>query len=1218
MNTYAASKPVRYLRVVAGLVMAAGAGAALSQPSQSPLVSRSSPPPQPNVMVTIDDSGSMLFDFMPEQAFTVNGKSVQLAESIASTAWPQGFPGDPTRTVAANGNTYIYQTGTVTATKGAEGIFQKQFRSPDINSMYYNPDIRYRPWIDANNIPNDMTAGVKGLALWDPRLATTFDIVNKAKYPANGVKWCADSYTGCAKSGSDLDFFPGLVYRLTAGADPTLSASYTRYDINGNNGDAWAPTVKNPNRTDCAGNGCTQAEELQNFANWFTYYRNRQSIVKAALGRTLTNFKDKIRLGWARFHPDNPGALDSTRNVQQAIKAMDATYLKTVLTNLYQLDSFNGTPTRSVMDSIGKFFRDTTGSEDPWLTTPGTAGSGYLACRRSVNMLMSDGYYNDDYSAAGDVDVSSGPNYNASNPNNYSPTQYVPDHPFTDAPNTYSNTLADVAMQYYKNDLRTDIDNKVVPISGDIAYWQHLTQFMVGLGVSGTLDSSAANKQATLKALTSGSQVWPDPGPSANSAQKIDDMWHAALNTGGDFYSVKNVSDLANAMSDAIGRSTGGDSKEAGVALSASTLVAGDLKLVPKYNSTSWNGDLEAYTLSVDANGLVTTTLAWQASTQVPTWSSRVLYTWDPLTTVGSPVSVKFTATDMGTGNLALVGPAKLVDYIRGDTSDEGVGNDYRARSLNSQGSANPLGDFINSPPVYVKSLVDLAYDKLDAGYRDYVNTKNSRTKSLVFLGGNDGILHAFNGDPDPANGGGTELYGYLPQAGLANLDLYASKDYGTQTVPHQYFVDGPVFETDAFLKFGTNAAAWTNVVMGSMGAGGRAFFALKVGTADPTASLGAGTLMWEKSSTDNTDIGYITSGMAAGRLVNGKWKAFVGNGSYSTNGKAVLFVVDLATGSIDQSLTLDSGSGNGLMGVTPLLDASKNVVAVYAGDLKGNLWRVDFNASTGTGTVGFGGMAMFKAMDASNVAQPISMVPMVVPAPSGTTGRIVVFGTGKLLTTTDADTVSQQSLYGVLDGTADGASSSSSFFDPAVNARTALLAKRNQATTTVSGVDYFTVTGTAIDWSTQHGWYFDLPFPTGAVRQRETYPGLLLNNKLAMFQTVVPAPSPGDCDFKKGDGYNYVLMAATGVQQATPAIDTNGDGKVDSSDTPVGAYNSAADGTDAVADGGSTGTLVCPAGYSAKYVTSTTGGRWVCVEPDPRPAGVTERIWRQIINPPK
>ena len=1208
MNLFAEATPVR--RVASPLLLAVLvlSQAALATPSQSPLTARSATPPPPNLMVTLDDSGSMLFDFMPEESYTVNGVSVKLASSVDATrVWPVGFPGDKRRTNRAN---YVAPSSSVVTALGKAGgaaVYEMQFRSPDVNAVYYNPDILYLPWRSASDPTTNMTASTFSGALYDPNLSDTLDLSNITSVKRT---WCR-TYNGCASE--TLSFNPAIVYRLTAGADPTKAASYTQYDLNDSAN--YAAAKSHANRTDCDATGqggkCTRAKERQNFANWFTYYRIRENMTKAALGRTLGEYQDKIRVGWAQFNYTDNGVVTTSARVQRGIKPMTLDVLKQTLKDIYAIQSYSSTPTRLVLDDIGAYFKKTD-KDSPWLTTPGTADSGSLSCRRSANFLLTDGYYNDSYTAAGDQDKNDGPAYTGTeNPDGYTPEKYVAQRPFIDAPNTYSNTLADVVMQYYKNDLQTGIANRVPPVDGDVAYWQHLTQFMVGLGVTGTLDTStAAAKAATLDKLTKGTLYWPDPGPAANSAQKIDDMWHASLSTGGDAYSVKNPTELSDAMADAIGKAAGHDAREAGVALNSSSKVQGSYKFVPKYRAVSWTGDLEAFTL--DENGAVITPAAWIASTPadgLPAWNSRNLLVWNrDITDTRGGQAASFTWATMGSTNQGLIGAGgtTLTDWVRGDNSNEGSGKTYRARA------GKRFGDFVNAPPVYVKDLVDLSYSAIESGYTAYVGQKASRIAGVVFLGGNDGMLHAFNAT------NGNEILGFLPSAGLAKQATVAAKDYGTPSNFHQFIVDGPHIESDAYIATrASSTAAWSNVVVGTMGAGGTGVYALHVPTSTPT-SLTATSVLWERSARDDSDFGYMLGDLSVGKIQGGTasqgWKVFVGNGADSSSGKAVLMVIDLSTGSINK-ITLDAGAGNGAMGVSLQKNAKNEVVAAYVGDLKGNLWRVDFGSATDTASwkIGFSGQPLTKAVDASGNAQPITTGPLAVKFKQGD-GHLVLFGTGKLLTEADADSTAVQSLYTVLDPTAEGASAAdkASPFYGITDLRTKLEVRKVTSTTTNKWGTFYVITGNDVDWINQLGWYFDLP-KSG---QRVIYPVQYIDNDYVFFQTMIPAAKAAECEVTSGSGVNYIFAANSGLPPQTPMVDTNGDGKIDGSDEVVGGYDVTADGTDAL--------IVppdseCKDGFKIVWDFSTDpNGKQIRLPCGTDALKIVDRVWRELVTPPK
>jgi len=248
------------------------------------------------------------------------------------------------------------------------------------------------------------------------------------------------------------------------------------------------------------------------------------------------------------------------------------------------------------------------------------------------------------------------------------------------------------------------------------------------------------------------------------------------------------------------------------------------------------------------------------------------------------------------------------------------------------------------------------------------------------------------------------------------------------------------------------------------------------------------------------------------------------------------------------------------LLGVTLLRDKNKEVVGAYAGDLKGNLWRFDFEGgSVADWKIGFGGTALFQAKF-SSAAQAITVVPQVVTRVAG--GRMVLFGTGRLLTSGDADSTATQSYYGVLDSTGDGQSSVATVspFASIGDARSVLapMTVSTASRSTVNGV-YHDVVGNAVNWSHQKGWYMDLP----VAGQRVIHPSLILANDHVLIQTMVPATAATACSANTGTGYNYVVNALDGQMSSVPVFDTNGDGTVNSADVAAAGYQTASDGRD-------------------------------------------------------
>ena len=207
----------------------------------------------------------------------------------------------------------------------------------------------------------------------------------------------------------------------------------------------------------------------------------------------------------------------------------------------------------------------------------------------------------------------------------------------------------------------------------------------------------------------------------------------------------------------------------------------------------------------------------------------------------------------------------------------------------------------------------------------------------MIYVGANDGMLHAFDATVGQADSG-KELFAFVPPSVYTYL-----KELSSNTYDHRYFVDGPVTEGDAYL------GAWTTVLLGSPGAGAKSVFAVDI--KDPT-TMGAGSVMWEATG---SDIGNVLGEANVALLNNDNWVAIFGNGYNSTGGTAKLMLRNLSTGTEYKTVATDSATGNGLSAPALVYDRLNRVVTAYAGDLQGRLWKFDLSApATPTATLLF------------------------------------------------------------------------------------------------------------------------------------------------------------------------------------------------------------------------------------------------------------------------
>jgi Tfp pilus tip-associated adhesin PilY1 len=342
----------------------------------------------------------------------------------------------------------------------------------------------------------------------------------------------------------------------------------------------------------------------------------------------------------------------------------------------------------------------------------------------------------------------------------------------------------------------------------------------------------------------------------------------------------------------------------------------------------------------------------------------------------------------------------QIVDFLRGDRSNEGPAG-MRMRSAESPGTGGPvLGDIVHSRPHYV----------------------SDSTNPTVFVGANDGMLHAFNATT------GAERWAYVPSMLLSKMSKLA-KPYGGPSNPHDYFVDGRINIGNASVGGVTK-----RILVGSLAAGGRGLYALNIdGSSGLTASSEAevaAKALWEISG--NTaevnnqvpavgnaydNLGYTYGEPLIVKTNTSQDAVVIGNG-YNNNPlgdyQAYLYVIEAGSGQLIAQIQAGSALGsstspNGILNVSAIdTNNDGKLDRVYGGDLKGNLWKFDLSA-------GSAGSWTSSILHTTSPAQPIVMTPGVAAHPDG--GYMVAFGTGTMLDTADEGSTDIFYVYGIWDG---------------------------------------------------------------------------------------------------------------------------------------------------------------------------------------------------------
>jgi len=219
-----------------------------------------------------------------------------------------------------------------------------------------------------------------------------------------------------------------------------------------------------------------------------------------------------------------------------------------------------------------------------------------------------------------------------------------------------------------------------------------------------------------------------------------------------------------------------------------------------------------------------------------------------------------------------------------------------------------------------------------------------------------------------------------------------------------------------------TSQTVGKNYLVSTLGLGGKGLFGLDVST---PSSFAASHVLWEYSGSSDADLGYMLGQPLIAKMNDGSWAVIVSNGYNSSSGKAVLYIFNLATGALIKKIDTAVGSDNGL--ASPgMIDADGNgtVDFIYAGDLKGNVWKFDVSdATVANWKVAFTSQPLFTAKDTSNIPQPIT-APIIV-AKNDLTGdpnigkRFIFFGTGSYFRSADPGDAQVNSWYGLIDDNA-------------------------------------------------------------------------------------------------------------------------------------------------------------------------------------------------------
>ncbi len=964
-----------------------------------------------------------------------------------------------------------------------------------------------------SNCPSGYTSSSVCLVNWaavdNSATLSAFSMDNQG-----GISWSRSATSGYAAAVNDA--IPVSTSALSAGS----GAPNPFVRVNIVSGQTYPKGV---DRTDCAGaSSCSYAEEMTNFANWYVYYKSRLQMMKTSVGIAFSAITANYKVGYVKLSNAGAGAAIDLKPADFAGTARASWY-----TTLYNTTTSGSTPIRTAMDNVGRMF----GNLSPYNYASGQEVVQY-PCQQNFMILTTDGYWNGSSTA----NVSN--NDNVDNPARFCTLA----RGCVDARAQTQPSISDVALHWYNGgsstgtvSLRPALEPDMtkpgsVPAASGENTHLHMNTYTLGLGVDGVMtyepnyDSAPKSGGDFYKLITgattgcpwnsNGAYVWPDPdtGNGASTVQeRVDDLWHAAINGHGKYFSAQDPKDVVSGLSEALSNMQVHVGAAAAAATSTPNITLTDNDIFSDtFTTVKWFGELSDRKID-STDGTVSSTVTWTTSDTLgkkvaASSDTRTIYMYNTSgSNGGTPdefryASMKGPATGwfanqcsalpqcalLSASDKAIVNDGtNLVNWLRGQQQ---YANDtiFRAYSLTPNtpaGASGPLpivlGDIASSKPAYVR---DPRNDFADADYvtfKDkYGNPSSADYRSgAVFTAANDGMLHAFSSST------GQELWAYVPRTTMKKLPALASTLYSTN---HQFTADGSPEVAD--IK--TSGGSWRTVLVAGLNGGGRGYYALDITDTSHPKQLWEFCADASVCPLSDGDLGLSFGNPQFGTLASGRWVVFLTSGYNNVpgsdgvntgNGKGYLYVLDAYTGELLNKVSTnagDVGTPSGLAKIAAISadpGADPRINYIYGGDNQGQMWRFDLSAASGAINVKLLGDAgaskpITTRPDVTMCAVPVSSEVNGVTVTSTTGVRVVLFGTGRLLDVPDTSDTAVQSLYLLKDV---GATIADVRGTTMVKQTLSLLGSS-------SNLNTYQITSNPVDLTQKDGWYFDWALNAG------------------------------------------------------------------------------------------------------------------------------------------
>jgi len=993
---------------------------------------KSSKKPPVNVLITLDNSTSMLQEFNmqskwhainytkyrttgKEQSFssiTVHDTGLEVPGCELSAKYWYLFGSTDIMDVQADKGTTCDRM----ALRDFNKLLYIDWRaySPDANTLYYDPRRNYNPWpgfsnasfasarenpdpahVDYNEIHNLGTTALFAdpgfhFIMWNDSAGI--------KGPAGSYPK-PNSYTAGANGDQDL-WDDHKIYRITdtqafttdvtfAPDASLVNSSKIKDECDFGISDPRPTYAKCLGRTEVTTTdwsspfGRTLTAEKQNIANWFQYHRNRALEARFAVASVVDAFSD-VNFGLTSLGDEthNNKILVPVRSEQETGTAHDDSLKQTLFSYWKNADTLLA---QAVLFAGDYFQSGALGEPSPV----------NLACEKNFHALITDGDRTQDWdlTRAGLIDYDGDGQISNVDPNALS--------------------IADIATYFFEQDLLPALANdasSVTSVCGRQAPKTHQNVTTIAM-TYGKVPADYIEGRCWPDGVESPGYDWGHPFPvDAMDTIAVDgykDLWHAAYNSNGFFAFFPNSQKLIDNLSNYISSLQLTTNFYGQSAVNRSSIAEDTLLFNARYDIGLQQGTL--YASKVRSNDNIEFIQTWQVGAGKANSKPLSIYTFNPGTNKG-------VAINTNTDNWLTT---SQFDRVFPDAPSNAANQKRLNATLAKALFDRPLGPIVHSN-VFVVGKPDLSvqYRGQSTSEEVYGPSFNSFAKQIdrpemVYVQSNDGMVHGF----DTATG--VELITYLPNQVLrpqVAKSAFATTDATAANPLYEAVLDGQVYARDVYLD---DDKRWASVLVGSLGKGGQGYYALDITNPE---KFSKDDVLWEFTDTDDADLGLSYAQPAIGRFANGQWLAVFGNGYNSNTGingdsnlsddaEAVLFLVNIETGELVAKLRSHQGMAQDPLGQNrpngfseaSLVDVDFDGIVdqIFVGDFFGNVFAFDVTQkSPGLWQTLIGPKASPKPVVAGELLNnmPITIRPSVTFNPLDNSIHLIV-GTGEDIT---------------------------------------------------------------------------------------------------------------------------------------------------------------------------------------------------------------------------